>query len=61
VIAGNHVIAASGDGRLYILDITTGREIWNYEIGCAIFSTPAVISNMIVVGAQDGKVYVFGK
>ena len=61
VIAGEHVIAASSDGRLHILDLKTGNILWEYEIGSPVVSTPAVTSKMIVVGAMDGKVYCFGK
>ncbi|MEI6901441.1 MAG: PQQ-binding-like beta-propeller repeat protein, partial [Bacteroidota bacterium] len=61
VISGNSVIMASGDGRLRILDLATGKEIWTYEIGTPVYSTPAVTSKMIVVGGEDGRVYTFGK
>ena len=55
------MVVASGDGRLYILDLKTGKKIWSYEIGSPVYSTPAVTNNYIIVGADDGKVYVFGK
>ena len=51
---------ASADGRLRFLDIATGNETWKYEVGSAISGTPAVNGKMIVVGAEDGKVYSFG-
>ena len=55
------VVIASGDGRLYLLDLKTGKKLWSYEIGSPLLSTPAVINNYIIVGGSDGKVYVFGK
>jgi outer membrane protein assembly factor BamB len=61
VISGNLVITASADGWLRILELATGKEVWTYEIGPAIFSTPAVIGNHIIVGADDGNIYMFGK
>jgi outer membrane protein assembly factor BamB len=39
----------------------TGKEKWNYEIGCRITSTPAVTSKLVVIGGEDGRVYAFGK
>jgi outer membrane protein assembly factor BamB len=35
--------------------------VWTYEIGPAIYCTPAVTGNNIIVGADDGNVYMFGK
>ncbi len=54
-------IVTSTDGRIYFVDLNTGKKIWSYEIGSAISSTPAVIDNMIIVGAEDGRVYAFEK
>ena len=61
VITKNKVIAASNDGRLYIIYLETGEKLWSYEIGSAITGTPAVIKNTVIVGANDGRVYIFGK
>ena len=61
VISGKQVIVASSDGRLRILDLVTGDMIWSYEIGSPIAGTPAVTNAGIVVGAEDGTIYMFGK
>ncbi len=49
------------DGRLYVVDLKDGKEIWSYEIGAAIFGCPAVAGGFIVIGADDGRVYAFGE
>jgi outer membrane protein assembly factor BamB len=60
VIAGDKVVIPSGDGRVYMLDFKNGSKQWSYDVGSAIYSTPAVVKGMIVVGAQDGRIYAFG-
>jgi outer membrane protein assembly factor BamB len=54
------VIIASADGRLRFIDLITGKETWKYEVGSPVSSTPAVTSNLIVVCAEDGRIYGFG-
>ena len=54
-------VFGSIDGRLYILDLENGKEMWSYEVGAAILSCPAVVDGMIVIGAEDGRVYAFGE
>jgi eukaryotic-like serine/threonine-protein kinase len=39
----------------------TGKPDWSYEIGAAVIGNPAVADGKIVVGANDGVVYCFGK
>jgi outer membrane protein assembly factor BamB len=43
-----------------MIDLKTGKEVWKYEIGKPIVSSPAVTQKMVVVGAMDGSVYAFG-
>jgi eukaryotic-like serine/threonine-protein kinase len=50
----------SDDGRLYMVDLGDGSEIWRYEIGESLTASPAVAGGRIVIGSEDGKVYAFG-
>ena len=54
------VVVGSEDGNLYMVNLADGKEIWKYEIGQAITSSPAVVNGMVVVGSEDGNVYAFG-
>jgi outer membrane protein assembly factor BamB len=47
------------DGKLYVISLDSGEEISSYEVGESISSTPAVLSDRILVGCEDGKVYSF--
>jgi outer membrane protein assembly factor BamB len=54
------VVVGSDDGRLYLVSLADGKELWSYEIGQAIESSPAVADGKIVIGSNDGSVYCFG-
>jgi outer membrane protein assembly factor BamB len=60
VVADGKVIVGSDDGRLYMVSLADGKELWQYEIGQPVQSSPAVVDGHIVVGAADGSVYCFG-
>jgi outer membrane protein assembly factor BamB len=38
----------------------TGKELWNYETAGIIAGSPAVTSDMIIIGSGDGMLYAFG-
>ena len=44
----------------YVVSLDKGKELWSYEIGKAVSSSPAVAGGRIVVGAEDGSIYCFG-
>jgi outer membrane protein assembly factor BamB len=60
VICGDKVVVGSDDGRVYMVSLETGKELWSYEIGQAVGSSPAVAAGKVVIGANDGVVYCFG-
>jgi M6 family metalloprotease-like protein len=59
------VVAATGDGKVYALDATTGAELWVYDTGStsAIYSSPTVAVDrahnwgMIWVESTGGTIY----
>ena len=59
-VCGDKVVVGSDDGRLYLVSLATGKELWSYEIGQPISSSPAVAGGRVVVGSEDGGVYCFG-
>ncbi|HEY6169436.1 MAG TPA: PQQ-binding-like beta-propeller repeat protein, partial [Verrucomicrobiae bacterium] len=60
VVVDGKVVVGSEDGRLYMLSLKDGKELWNYEIGQGLTSSPAVASGKVVIGSEDGNVYCFG-
>jgi outer membrane protein assembly factor BamB len=51
----------SNDGRFYVLDQATGAKIWEDETGSPLSASPAIAGGRVVIGAQDGHVYCFGR
>ena len=59
MIAGKRVIVASA-GRLFLLDLESGKQVWTEEVSDEITS-PAVVDGVILVGADDGTVTAYGR
>jgi outer membrane protein assembly factor BamB len=60
VVSGEHVFVGSSDGNLYALQLADGEEVWRFQTGAGIYSSPAVGRNRLIIGADDGIVYCFG-
>ena len=58
-IAGDKIFFASADGKLYCLDFATGKELWSFDFGVPVLSTPLVSGNGVFVAVYDGRVYAF--
>jgi len=54
------VFVGSSDGKFYVLDAQTGQKKWEYEVGDALTSSPAVAGGRVVIGSLDGRLYCFG-
>jgi eukaryotic-like serine/threonine-protein kinase len=51
------VLVVNMRGDIVVLDIETGQTEHQFELGSPVFSNPAVNSNSIVIGANDGNLY----
>ena len=60
-LAGELLFQSDREGptRLYVLDLASGKKIWEFEAGVGITASPAVANGMVFVGADDGYVYAF--
>ena len=58
--AGDRVFIGSGDGRLYMLDLESGENLWDFDTGAPLSASPAIADGKIVIGSQDGVLYCFG-
>jgi outer membrane protein assembly factor BamB len=52
-----------GDGAVYGLNLSDGKQIWKFTAGSRIASSPAFgeKGTRMVIGADDGAVYCFGR
>jgi outer membrane protein assembly factor BamB len=57
IVVNNTVYAAAKDGRLYLLNATTGEKLKDIAIGGEITSTPALVDGTIYISSQDGNLY----
>jgi eukaryotic-like serine/threonine-protein kinase len=54
------VYVGSNDGRLYVLDLATGKRLSAFEAGAPITASPAIAGGRVVFGTDDGRVYALG-
>lgn len=54
VIVGNRVIAASTDGRLYLVDLTSGELLQTLEFNGSFKGSPAFAHDRLIIGTDDG-------
>jgi len=53
----NAVYFGSTDKFLHALDVESGEELWRFETGNQIFSTPKVWDGVIYFGSNDSWMY----
>ena len=56
-VFGNDLVYHSMSGAVYVLDKTTGRQLWSFPIGSPIESSPIVRDGVDYFGAWNGVVY----
>jgi eukaryotic-like serine/threonine-protein kinase len=57
VVSGENVYCGGGDGRLYAIQASTGKMIWNFRADDIIHTTPVIATDRIIFGSSDGNVY----
>ncbi|AYB32140.1 PQQ-binding-like beta-propeller repeat protein [Chryseolinea soli] len=54
------VFVGWSDNKLFsAVDLQTGKEVWKYEAGDYVYSSPVVAGNTVIVGSGDNKLYGF--
>lgn len=56
--AGTSTVVATPERRA--LDAYTGLQLWRFETGGLVISSPAVVGGVVYVGSDDGYVYAIG-
>ena len=57
VVVDRTIVIGAGDGNVYALGLTTGKERWRLKTGGKVRATPSVKDGVAVVGSWDGRVY----
>lgn len=72
IVVGNRLFIGLGNGRLNepaqppetpagslaCLDTASGKMLWSFRTGDAVFGRPAVVGDRVVFGSRDGNLYV---
>jgi outer membrane protein assembly factor BamB len=54
------VFVGSGDGRLYALELETGKLVEEFDAGAPLTASPAIAAGRLVLGTTDGQLLCFG-
>lgn len=57
LIVNDLVLAPSADGRLYALQVQTGKKVWEFIAEHALWSRPATDGKLIYLASTDHHVY----
>ncbi|MHB9131749.1 MAG: outer membrane protein assembly factor BamB family protein, partial [Armatimonadota bacterium] len=60
-ISGTTIYLGGTDGKLYALDVTTGKLLWDYSLGVPITASPAISGNTVYISTYDGSVYALSQ
>ncbi len=55
-IVKGKVYVGSNDGRLYVIELKTGKCLWKADLGFPILSSPAVSGDTVYVARWDGVI-----
>ncbi len=58
-IAGNRVVACADNGIVYLIDLTSGRELARFDCGSPITGGAAVAGGLVLVGTRNGTLHAF--
>src|SRR3954467_9919340 len=53
------VVVGAGDGAVYALDATTGKQKWRAQTEGRVRASPAVANGRVYAASYDGRVYCF--
>ena len=56
-IADGVVYIGDLDGKLYAIDLVSGKEIWSQKFEAGFIAAPAVKNGFLYLGDMDGKCY----
>jgi outer membrane protein assembly factor BamB len=59
MISSGKVFATSQDKKLYVLDLKTGKKLFEHQAKRSYAAGPAVGDGVIVTGDSAGNVYCF--
>jgi eukaryotic-like serine/threonine-protein kinase len=59
-LAKGRIFFGSGDGRIYALDAETGGEYWRYSTPDAVYASPLVLNDQLIVASSGQELASLG-
>ncbi|GAB3652419.1 PQQ-binding-like beta-propeller repeat protein [Echinicola sediminis] len=59
VLVGDKLIFGAMDGKVYVLDINTGRLLWKKSLGAPVITSAAISDNGFYIADFAGNIYCF--
>ena len=59
IIYDNKVLAVNMRGDIFVLDMETGKPVWQYETGSPTTGNPALTKNNMAILADNGTMFFF--
>lgn len=60
VSVSNGVVVATGDeGRVWAIDGGSGDLLWTDDLQVAVFGSPLIVDDLVVIGAGDGSIIAY--
>lgn len=56
-VSSGRVFCGSYDGRLYVVDLATGKPVWSFDTKAWVHGAPAVSDGVVFVGNYDGECF----
>lgn len=53
-----HLVTGCANGRIYIIDVETGCEVWSVQTGNTIYTVPLVLEDKAYIGSTDKYLYI---
>jgi outer membrane protein assembly factor BamB len=61
-VASTDILYFGSDyGRIYAVNMASGREIWNYSTLSDVWASPLVVGNTVYIGGMDANMYALNR
>ena len=61
LVVGDRVYFGTYKGVVWALNVSDGSEVWTYDTGAYMMSSPSFSEGVLYIGSDDGCLYAFGE
>lgn len=60
IVSGEYILIGGGQhSSIFCHSRATGEQVWWYQTGDWVFSSPVIVGNRLLIGSHDGNMYCF--